>query len=120
MIIIQKQPTHQADKKISSTPPPQMVAYCAVYFQIKVLLLISAFRISYSCLFLFSDKVFFFFLSFSGCISSCQGVANGPYSSCTSCRQFVSCSNNLLFIFDCPANLFWDNDKKRCEFICNN
>ena len=50
------------------------------------------------------------------CVSDCNGVANGDYQSCKTCKGYVTCSNGYYFDRPCPANLVWDDVKKRCEW----
>ena len=57
------------------------------------------------------------------CVSSCEGRSNGDYHSCISCHVYATCSNGILYDNrPCPANLVWDDSKKRCEYTsstCN-
>ncbi len=51
------------------------------------------------------------------CIDDCNGVANGDYQSCAGCHYYATCSNEILYDKrKCPANLVWDDNKKRCEY----
>ena len=51
------------------------------------------------------------------CVSSCVGVANGDYQSCLGCNVYATCSNEILYDNrPCPADLVWDDNKKRCEY----
>ena len=51
------------------------------------------------------------------CISSCKGMPNGDYQSCKGCRVYATCSNGDIYDNrPCPANLVWDDNKKRCEW----
>ncbi|XP_062603072.1 uncharacterized protein LOC134264808 isoform X2 [Saccostrea cucullata] len=51
------------------------------------------------------------------CVNSCLKVADGDYQSCDTCHGYVSCTNNYIFYRNCPTvDLFWDDNKKRCEW----
>merc|ERR1712117_561121 len=53
----------------------------------------------------------------ASCVSSCAGMPDGDYQSCSTCSGFVKCSNERLFNMDCAAGgLSWDDKKKRCEW----
>ncbi|XP_046337517.2 uncharacterized protein LOC124119147 [Haliotis rufescens] len=50
------------------------------------------------------------------CVSSCNGLANGDYQSCSGCNVYASCNGG--FIIDnrpCPATLVWDDSRKACD-----
>ncbi|XP_062584963.1 thrombospondin-2-like [Saccostrea cucullata] len=51
------------------------------------------------------------------CVSDCTSKPDGDYQSCTKCEKFAQCQNGTLVEKDCPGGLFWDDSKKRCEFI---
>ncbi len=59
----------------------------------------------------------------TSCVSSCAGVADGDYQSCTGCHVYSSCSNGGIYDErSCPVGLVWDDNKKRCEYksdTCN-
>ena len=51
------------------------------------------------------------------CVKDCSGKPNGDYQSCTTCKGFITCSNNVLYNMPCPANTVWDDVVKRCEWV---
>ncbi|XP_069115366.1 peritrophin-1-like [Argopecten irradians] len=63
------------------------------------------------------------FASFVACISAtaapagfCSGKADGDYKHPNNCGEHIKCSNGMASVFDCPVNLVWDDNLKRCEF----
>ncbi|WAR04109.1 hypothetical protein MAR_019478 [Mya arenaria] len=53
------------------------------------------------------------------CVSSCRGVANGDYPSCTGCNFFTTCSNGAIYPSrPCSwfGGLFWNDDRKSCDW----
>ena len=57
-----------------------------------------------------------YFLVARQCVISCTGLPNGDYQSCQGCNVYATCSNSILYDNrPCPADLVWDDDRKRCE-----
>ncbi|KAK3591080.1 hypothetical protein CHS0354_005477 [Potamilus streckersoni] len=52
----------------------------------------------------------------SVCVDSCSGKSDGNYQYCPDCQKYVACSNGYKYIMPCPANLVWDDTKRRCEW----
>ena len=52
----------------------------------------------------------------SRCVEYCGDMPDGHYQSCKTCYGYVSCSGKILYDRDCPADLVWDDVKKRCEW----
>ena len=52
----------------------------------------------------------------SRCVDYCGDMPDGHYQSCKTCYGYVSCSGKILYDRDCPADLVWDDVKKRCEW----
>lgn len=54
------------------------------------------------------------------CITSCDGVKNGEYQSCSGCHVYASCFGNILYDErPCQSGLVWSDDFKRCEYTSN-
>ena len=49
---------------------------------------------------------------------SCDGLPAGNYQSCYTCRGYVTCAGpgHFPILRPCPANLVWDDRKKRCAY----
>ncbi len=47
---------------------------------------------------------------------ACKDHKNGNYASCKGCELFVSCSNGIYTLMECPHKLQWDDDKRQCEY----
>ena len=45
-------------------------------------------------------------------------MPDGDYQSCQGCHVYATCSNEILYDNrPCPADLVWDDNAKRCEWI---
>ena len=44
-------------------------------------------------------------------------MRDGNYPHCESCSKFVTCSNMLMYERDCPSDLEWDANARRCETV---
>ncbi|XP_046342384.1 chitin-binding domain protein cbd-1-like [Haliotis rufescens] len=49
------------------------------------------------------------------CITSCSGRSTGNYQWCQTCKKYLTCTSNNMYVRDCPPFLMWDNNKQRCE-----
>ena len=50
------------------------------------------------------------------CVADCSRMPDGHYQSCKTCYGYVSCSGGIIYDRPCPADLVWDDMKKRCEW----
>ena len=58
----------------------------------------------------------------SDCVANCRHMSNGDYQSCKTCEGYVTCAYGRLYDRPCPANLLWDDERKRCGWesrTCN-
>ncbi|PAV87226.1 hypothetical protein WR25_26212 isoform B [Diploscapter pachys] len=51
--------------------------------------------------------------------SDCSSLPNGNYPMGACSAQFLSCSNNLAFIMDCPSSLFYNWAIDACDWPAN-
>ena len=49
----------------------------------------------------------------------CSLKSNGVYGHPRVCEKFISCSNNMIYEMDCPANLQFNRDTKNCDWPRN-
>ena len=42
------------------------------------------------------------------CVTSCEGLADGEYASCSGCNMYVECASDVLTNHVCPSGLFWN------------
>ena len=52
-----------------------------------------------------------------GCITSCDGVADGDFQSCSSCGEYITCAHGMMYTRPCGATLEWDDCEERCVNI---
>ncbi|XP_063443403.1 uncharacterized protein LOC134723784 [Mytilus trossulus] len=43
--------------------------------------------------------------------------AEGDFTACTACNQFVTCAPDGIFLTTCPPPTVWDDNKKQCSMV---
>ncbi|XP_031563083.1 uncharacterized protein LOC116298694 [Actinia tenebrosa] len=46
----------------------------------------------------------------------CNGKPNGNYPSPKTCQGYIACSNFFTYHMPCPADLYWNDEEKRCDW----
>ena len=58
------------------------------------------------------------FFGSDSCISSCEGLDDGLYTSCFGCDKLTSCIKDgtpTMVILTCPSGTTWDDAAKKCS-----
>ncbi|EFX82148.1 hypothetical protein DAPPUDRAFT_223830, partial [Daphnia pulex] len=49
----------------------------------------------------------------------CKSLADGNYVNPVECKTFISCSNQITYIMNCPANLVYNQQFNWCDYSHN-